>query len=104
MIVRVWHGRVPADKAEAYHEFLLRVAVPEYRATPGNRSVMELCRREGGVVHFLLITTWDSLDAIRGFAGDDVEKAHYYPQDSAFLLEFEPTVTHYEVRSFHGGS
>jgi hypothetical protein len=40
---------------------------------------------------------WDSLDAIRAFAGPDVERAKYYPEDEAFLLELEPTVMHYEV-------
>jgi hypothetical protein len=39
---------------------------------------------------------WESFDAICSFAGDDIEKAVYYPEDEAFLLELEPTVTHYE--------
>jgi heme-degrading monooxygenase HmoA len=52
---------------------------------------------EGDEVHFLLLTLWDSLDAIRAFAGPDVERAKYYPEDEAFLIELEPTVTHYEV-------
>jgi hypothetical protein len=49
------------------------------------------------VAHFLLLTLWDSRDAIRAFAGDDMDCARYYPEDAAFLLELEPTVTHYEV-------
>jgi heme-degrading monooxygenase HmoA len=52
---------------------------------------------EGDEVHFLLLTLWDSLDAIRAFAGPDVERAKYYPEDEGFLIELEPTVTHYEV-------
>lgn len=43
------------------------------------------------------MTFWESLDAIRGFAGDDLEKAKYYPEDAEFLLEYEPRVVHYEV-------
>jgi heme-degrading monooxygenase HmoA len=46
---------------------------------------------------FLLISLWESWEAIRAFAGEDVERARYYPQDTQFLLELEPNVTHYEV-------
>ena len=97
MIARTWHGAVPAAKADEYHCFLQRVAVPDYEGTPGNRGVLLLRRAEGGLTHFLFVTLWDSLDAIRGFAGDDVERARYYPEDPDFLVEMEPTVTHYDV-------
>jgi hypothetical protein len=40
---------------------------------------------------------WESFDAIRRFAGEDYEKAHYYPEDRDFLLELEPFVEHYDV-------
>jgi hypothetical protein len=43
------------------------------------------------------MSLWDSLEAIRAFAGDDVERARYYPEDASYLLELEPTVAHYEV-------
>lgn len=97
MIARTWHGVVPAEKADAYHEFLLESGVPDYQQTPGNRGVYIFRRIEGDVAHFLLLTLWDSFDAIRAFAGPDVDRARYYPEDKDFLLEFEPTVTHYEV-------
>jgi heme-degrading monooxygenase HmoA len=97
MIGRTWHGRVPAAKADAYHEYLLRTGVPGYKSTPGNRGVYVLRRVEGDVAHFLLLSLWDSYEAIRAFAGEEIERAHYYPEDTEFLLELEPTVTHYEV-------
>ncbi len=97
MIVRMWHGRVPTEKAKAYREFLNARAIPDYRSTPGNLSVYILERPEGDVTHFITMTFWESLDAIRAFAGEDVEAAKYYPEDQDFLLEFEPTVVHYEV-------
>jgi heme-degrading monooxygenase HmoA len=97
MIARQWHGRVPASKSDAYYEFLQRVALPDYKATPGNRGVWVFRRTEGDVAHFLLTSFWDSKESIRQFAGQDVERARYYPEDKDFLLEFEPTVTHYEV-------
>jgi heme-degrading monooxygenase HmoA len=97
MIARTWHGIVLREQADAYRAYLLRTGVPDYKATPGNRGVYVLRRLEGPHAHFLLISVWDSLDAIRAFAGDDVERARYYPEDAAYLLEMEPTVTHYEV-------
>lgn len=97
MIARMWHGRVPAEKAESYRDFLNRRAIPDYRSVPGNLSVHVLERVEGNVVHFMTLTFWESMAAIRGFAGEDVAAAKYYPEDRDYLLEFEPEVVHYEV-------
>ena len=97
MIARTWHGVVPEAKADAYLDYLNRTGVPGYRATPGNRGVHVLRRTEDGRTHFLLLSLWESWDAIRAFAGDDLDRARYYPEDREYLLELEPTVTHYEV-------
>ena len=97
MIARTWHGRVPADRADAYVEYLERTGLAEYARTPGNRGAYVLRRTEGGVTHFVLTSLWDSLDAVRAFAGDDAERARYFPEDDDYLLEREPLVTHYEV-------
>ena len=97
MIARTWHGRVPTTKADAYHGYLLRTGLLDYAVTPGNRGVQVLRRAEDGVTHFLLITLWDSLEAIRRFAGDDYARARYYPEDDDYLLEREALVTHYDV-------
>lgn len=97
MIARIWHGRTPRDKAEAYREFLDRTGIPDYRATEGNRGVWVLRRLEGEVAHFLLVSFWESEEAIRRFAGPEIEKAHYYPEDPQFLLELEPGVEHYDI-------
>ena len=97
MIARLWHGAVPVEKGDAYMRYLERTGVPDSKATPGNRGVYVLRRREGDVAHFVFVSLWESREAIRAFAGDDLEKARYYPEDRAYLLELEPTVTHYEV-------
>ena len=97
MIARTWHGVTQADKADAYLEILNRTGVPEYRGTPGNLGVYVLRRIEGDRAHFLLISLWEDRAAIERFAGSQIEKAVYYPEDREFLLEFESTVTHYEV-------
>jgi heme-degrading monooxygenase HmoA len=97
MIARTWHGMVRAEDAERYHAYLLETGVPDLKKTPGNRGVYVLRREDGDRAHFLLISLWESREAIRAFAGDDLEKARYYPADVKFLIELEPTVTHYEV-------
>src|SRR5213594_5019890 len=96
-IARLWHGAVPAAKGDAYAAYLRRTGVTECRATPGNRGVQVLRRTVGDETHFLFISFWESLDAIRAFAGDDIDQARYYPEDRKYLLALEPTVSHYEV-------
>jgi heme-degrading monooxygenase HmoA len=97
MIARTWHGVTPLTKADEYLQLMRTVAVPDYQAIAGNRGVYVMRRIEGEAAHFLLLTLWDSEDAIRQFAGEDIEKAKYYDFDPDYLLELEPTVTHYEV-------
>ena len=97
MIARLWHGRVPTAKAEAYRAFLNSRAIPDYRSVRGNLSVHVLERRAREVTHFITLTFWQDLEAIRAFAGEELERAKYYPEDTGFLLEFEPGVVHYEV-------
>ena len=97
MIARLWHGAVPSRRSDAYLRYLEETGGPDSRATPGNRGVYILRRVEGETAHFLFVSLWDSVDAIAAFAGADIEKAYYYPEDAEYLLELEPTVTHYEV-------
>ena len=78
MIVRMWHGMVLVSKAEAYRDFLNERAIPDYRSVEGNIGVYILERREEDVAHFITLTFWESLEAIREFAGDDIEAAKYY--------------------------
>jgi heme-degrading monooxygenase HmoA len=97
LIARAWHGVVPAERGEAYAAYLRKTGVAECRATPGNRGVQVFRRTVGSETHFLFISLWESLEAIRRFAGDELERARYYPEDRDYLLELEPTVAHYEV-------
>lgn len=97
MIARIWHGMTPADKADDYVDYLNRSGVPGLRSTDGNQGVYTLRRVDGETAHFLMLSLWDSVASIKTFAGNDYEKARYYPEDSDFLLEFEEHVTHYEV-------
>ena len=99
MIARIWHGVTLSEKAGEYGHFLNSVAVRDYQATAGNLGVHILRRIAGDKAHFLIVTFWESYSAIKGFAGEDVEKARYYSEDIGFLLEFEENVVHYEVVS-----
>ncbi len=103
MICRIWHGRTTRSKADAYARFLTSRALPDYQSVSGNLSVHVLRRDDGEITHFLTVTHWESEDAIRSFAGSDLLKAKYYPEDSEFLLEFEPDVQHYVVTASIGG-
>jgi heme-degrading monooxygenase HmoA len=99
MIARIWRGAVRPQDADAYGAYIGETGLAGYTATPGNQGAWLLRRDEAGRTEFLTFTLWESLDAIRGFAGDDVEQAVYYPEDDRYLIEREPTVRHYEVVS-----
>jgi heme-degrading monooxygenase HmoA len=97
MIARIWHGVTEAAKADEYLDYLNETGVPDYRGTEGNRGVYVLRRIEVEEAHFLTLSFWDSMDDVKRFAGAEPERAKYYPADERFLLDFEPTVGHYEV-------
>ena len=97
VIARIWHGVTAAAKSEEYLDYLNETGVPDYRATEGNRGVYVMRRVEGDRAHFLTLSFWNSIDDVKRFAGPDPERAKYYPADEVFLLDFEPTVGHYEV-------
>jgi len=99
MIARLWHGTVPAAKAEAYLAHMRNVAIPDYQSTPGNLGAWCLHRAEGDVVHFQMLSFWPDIDAIKRFAGEDYEVAKYYDFDRDFLIELEPHVTHYTLHA-----
>ncbi len=97
MIAREWRGTTEAAHADEYLDYLNRTGVADYRSTPGNRGVFVLRRIEGERAHFLLLSLWDDVESIKRFAGEDYEKAHYYPDDARWLLAFETKALHYEV-------
>lgn len=97
MIARIWRGRTRTEDAEEYVEYVRKTGVTEQRATPGNRGSMLFTRQLDGEVEFLVLSLWESMAAVRAFAGERPEVAVYYPEDERFLLELEPEVRHYEV-------
>lgn len=97
MIVRTWRGWTRESDAAAYEDYLLRTGFPGYTETPGNRGAYFTRRASGDMTEFFLISLWESWEAIRAFAGDDLGTAVFYPEDDAFLVDRERTVEHYEV-------
>jgi heme-degrading monooxygenase HmoA len=97
MIMRTWRGRTSSADADAYEGYLLKTGFAEYTATTGNQGVRMTRREVDGGTEFLLVTFWSSWDAIRAFAGDDPEKAVFYPEDDRYLIDRDLTANHYEI-------
>jgi heme-degrading monooxygenase HmoA len=104
MITRIWHGATPASKSDEYLNLMRTVAIPDYCSTPGNKGAYALRRMEGDTAQFLMITFWESEEAIRAFAGSDISVAKYYDFDKDFLLELEPCSAHYEMYDSQTGA
>jgi len=97
MIARMWHGKVPKTKSDAYHQYVVKTGLKDFALTEGNKAAFLLKRDDGDVTHFYTLSLWDSIEAIKKFAGETYEKARYYNGDKEFLLELEDFVTHFEV-------
>jgi heme-degrading monooxygenase HmoA len=97
MIARIWRGAVRREDGDAYADYIGETGLAGYAETPGNLGAWLLRRDEGDRTQFVTFTLWDSLDSIRAFAGEDVERAVYYPEDDRYLIERDETVEHYEV-------
>jgi heme-degrading monooxygenase HmoA len=97
MIARTWHGKTTKANYKTYTEVLKRLAIPDYQQTPGFKGLTFLRTVINDEAHFNLVTYWENLEVIKNFAGQDFEKAKYYPKDDNYLLEFEEKVQHHEV-------
>lgn len=95
MIVRTWRGSTSLADAERYFEYLKRTGVKQYRRTPGNAGVLVLRREVDGRAEFLPLSLWESMEAVRTFAGADPRQAVFYPEDEHYLVEFDRHVDHY---------
>lgn len=97
MIARTWRGATKAEDAEAYLQYLHATGFRGFRETPGNLGALGLRQITGGQAVFLIVSLWESEDAIRAFAGEDIERAVFFPEDDRFLIERDNRVTHFEV-------
>ena len=101
MITRVWRGWTAAENADAYERFLIEDMFPSMRAISGFHDADVLHRPEGeDEVSFITLTRFDSLDAVRAFAGDDYEAPVIEPQARALLSRYDEQVLHFETVEF----
>lgn len=97
MIIREWRGRAAPDNAHAYPEHFRTTVLPELERIPGFLGAALSRRRLGERIEFLVLTRWQSLDAIRAFAGDDLTTAVVEPGAVASLVEFDREARHYDL-------
>jgi heme-degrading monooxygenase HmoA len=102
MIVRAWRGYASAAAPEAYPKHLLEKVRPKLERLAGFRGLTLLRRRIGEEFEYLVLTHWESTDAIRAFAGDEPERAVVEPEARAALVRFDDRVTHYDVLAAAG--
>ena len=97
MIARIWEGKTSLQNHAAYTAFMQERAIPDYQSTPGFVKLCFLKRLDDQYAYFKLITYWQNLEVIENFAGADLERAKYYPEDQDYLLAFPEKVVHHEV-------
>ncbi len=99
MIARTWRGAVRAADAEAYAAYIEATGLAAYAATPGNLGAWLMYRVEGDRAEVQTFSLWESMDAIRAFAGDDVARAVFYPEDDRYLVDRDLVAHHWVVTS-----
>ena len=97
MIMRTWSGAVRRADADDYLQHQAGTGVREYRHTPGNLGVLVLRRDRDDLVEVTTVSLWESMDAVRAFAGDDPDRARFYPGDDDLLAEKDLHASHFEV-------
>jgi heme-degrading monooxygenase HmoA len=101
VIARAWHGKTLREKADEYEKYLTD-AVTKFPSIPGNLGY-QVMRLDGGpdgdaYVEFQVISYWESLEAIKAYAGADVRRTRSLPRDPEYLVKLEPFVRNYELR------
>jgi heme-degrading monooxygenase HmoA len=101
MVVRMWKARSTANRVDDYINHATKIVFPRIHAIEGNRGEYLLRRNAKDGVELVVLTFWESMEAVRRFAGtDDPSKAVVEPEARAVLTSFDEYVTHYEV--IHG--
>ena len=100
MVERIWSARAATrDRADAYAAYFHLVVLPELAAVAGYRGARLLQRELRGSVEVVVATRWESLDVIRGFAGDDIERAVVHDEAAALFSDYDDSVRHFEIVS-----
>lgn len=101
MISRIWHGWTTPGRADEYEALLTKeiITAIENREMRGFRGMQVLRREAGDEVEFVTIMQFDSLDAVREFAGEEYENAYVPDKARAVLSHFDARSQHYEIRA-----
>lgn len=97
MIARVWRGATRAEDAEAYSAYVEETGMRSARELPGSRGTLVLRRVVGDRAEFVTVLLFDTEDDVPGFAGDEPERAVFFPEDDRFLVERDLDVRHFEA-------
>jgi len=100
MISRIWHGYTTKANADAYEGLLKKEIFTgiENRKLKGYKGIQLLRRDIANEVEFITIMWFDSIDAVRDFAGNDYEQAVVPAAARSILSRFDERSQHYEVR------
>lgn len=97
MIARVWRGATLAENGDAYAAYLEETGMRNAREIPGARGTLVLRRERAGYAEFETILLFESMEDVRGFAGDELDAAVFFELDDRYLVERDLEVRHYEV-------
>ena len=97
MILRMWKGQASAEKADQYVRHATRAVFPKLQKIEGHRGTYLLRHPIKGGAEFVVLTLWDSTEAIREFSGEDLDHAVVDPEAQSLLTGFDERVTHFEV-------
>ena len=97
MIGRLWHGWTTRENADAYETLLRTTILPGIHRVSGFKGAYLLRRDVEGGVEFATLTLFESLDAVRAFAGDDYEVAVVPPEARVLLSRFDQKSKHYKI-------
>jgi hypothetical protein len=97
VIARTWRGWTTHENADAYERFLRDSLIPQMRQLDGFRGVHILRRDRGDQVEFITVSMFESLDAVRAFAGDGYETPVIEPEAERLLARYERLAAHYDA-------
>jgi catechol 2,3-dioxygenase-like lactoylglutathione lyase family enzyme/heme-degrading monooxygenase HmoA len=96
-VARIWRGRIRRGMLAEYRAYVESTGLADYRATKGNRGAYVLTVPRQADDEILTLSFWRNIESVKAFAGDEPDRARYYPEDEKYLLEFPETVEHFDV-------
>ena len=97
MISRHWRGLAKATRANEYMEHLRAETFPQLSKLPGFINASILMRNMEAGIEFLIVTTWESLEVIKQFSGQDTEAAVVPEKVQRMMVDYDRRVRHYDV-------